>query len=114
MAYTNNLPINYSVSGDIVSANVDLLKCDIPNASSVSVVRVSINSAIAATGGEVIEVTNAANGAGTDTISVTFSAGEYFAYSTGDMSLTDFAWIRSGDTVNTLADINTTIRYQPS
>ena len=112
---TNLIPINYSVSGDIITPNIDLLKVEIPNPTEVSIVKVSVNSFAAATDSEKIEVRNAANGGGSGIV-VEFdaSADSYFAFNSGSLSLTDYLWIRSGSIVGTLGDINVTIRYRPS
>jgi len=109
MGTTLHIPVTYSISGDIIDANTDLLKFEIPDASNVTINKVSINSLFAATGQATIEVRNSSSGNG-DGIVVTFSAGETYAEQTGSLSLSTYGWIRSG-TPNGLGDLNITIRY---
>jgi len=107
---TLHIPLSFSIGGDIVDSNVDLLKIEIPNPTDAVITKVSINSLYEATGTATIEVRNTSNGGG-DAITVTFVSGETYAEATGNLTLTeDYVWIRSG-TANGLGMLNGILRY---
>ncbi len=107
---TLHLISNYSVFGDIVDTDTDLLKIELPDTQNITITKVSISSLTAATGAATIIVGNQANNAG-DKITVTFSNGEYYAEQTGNIETTSsFFWIHSANPEN-LSNINVSIKF---
>ena len=84
----------FSIAGDIIDSNTDLVKIPIVNSSSNSLYKVRIQSMENATGSGSIEVRNQANGAGS-AITLSISDGNSEVSSTGDISSTDYFYFRS-------------------
>jgi hypothetical protein len=105
---TNQIVFPFSIGGDIIDLNTDLLKVEIPDPTNATVVKVRVSSMSNATGSATIQVRNASGGGG-DTITVTIGVGTREDVTSGaSMTVTDYLWIRSG-TPNGLSNISVTI-----
>ncbi len=107
---TLHLVANWCVPGDIIDSNTDLLKVELVDPQNITITKLAVNSLSPATGAATIIFGNQASGAG-DEIVVTFSAGNYYAETTGTIeTTTTFFWIRSGNPAG-LSHINISPRF---
>jgi len=86
--------LNFLIVDEIVDSNVDLIKIDLPNIQDITIRKLVVHTMQNVPGNGSIEIRNAADGGGSG-FSVNITAGNNRFEGTGDLTTSDYFYIRS-------------------